>query len=480
MVPMSIPLYLSADLRRMEESAAGATPPLMERAGAAAAALAAQIAGAHAKDILVLAGPGDNGGDARIVASLLQARFFRVTLATRPEEIPEDRRWALVVDGLFGIGLSRPIAGDYARMVEHANRQRCPVLALDVPSGLDADTGALHGVAVRATHTLTFLAMKPGLLMLAGPDHAGEVTVADLGVGAAAPRPQAWVAGRGLFASVLRPRPRNFHKGMAGTVGILGGAPGMTGAALLAGRAALKLGAGKVRIGFLADDAPSFDPIAPELMLSHADEVLGTDLDALVAGPGIGTSETADALLGAALASDIPCVVDADGLNLLAQSERLQGACERRHAETILTPHPAEAGRLLGIPTAEVQADRIAAARRIATRFNAHTVLKGNGSVIVARDGHWFVNASGNPGLSSAGTGDVLAGILGALLAQRHTGESSAVLGTHLHGCAADELVRNGVGPVGLTAGELIDAARGVWNAWLRERPALADPAESA
>ncbi|HWA37353.1 MAG TPA: NAD(P)H-hydrate dehydratase [Burkholderiales bacterium] len=477
---MSVPLYLTADLRRMEESARGATPPLMERAGAAAAALAARIAGERAKDVLVLAGPGDNGGDARIVASLLRERFFRVALATRPDEIPAERRWALVVDGLFGIGLSRPIAGDYARMVEHANRQRCPVLALDVPSGLDADTGALHGVAVRATHTLTFLSMKPGLLMQAGPDHAGEITVADLDVATAGVRPQAWVADRELFASVLRPRPRNFHKGMAGTAGVLGGAPGMTGASLLAGRAALKLGAGKVRVGFLADDAPSFDAVTPELMLSHADEVLGTDLDALVAGPGLGTSETADALLGATLASDIPCVVDADGLNLLAQSERLQGACERRRAETILTPHPAEAGRLLGIPTAEVQADRIAAARRIATRYNAHTVLKGTGSVIVARDGHWFVNASGNPGLSTAGTGDVLAGILGALLAQRLTGESSAVLGTHLHGCAADELVRDGIGPVGLTAGELVDSARRVWNRWLRDRPALADPSDAA
>jgi hydroxyethylthiazole kinase-like uncharacterized protein yjeF len=196
---------------------------------------------------------------------------------------------------------------------------------------------------------------------------------------------------------------------------------------------------------------------------------------ARAAGPGLGASEKAETILGAALSSDIPCVLDADALNLLAQSELLRSACARRKAETIVTPHPAEAGRLLDVSTAEVQSDRIAAAKRIATRYNAHTVLKGTGTVIVARDGHWFVNASGNPGLSSGGTGDVLAGILGALLSQRHTGESAAVLGTHLHGCAADALVQEGVGPVGLTASELVDAARREWNRWLRERPARPD-----
>jgi hydroxyethylthiazole kinase-like uncharacterized protein yjeF len=464
----SIPVYLAADIRRVEQAAAEATPPLMERAGAAAAEVAARIASGEAKDVLVLAGPGNNGGDARIVAERLRERFFRVTVASRLEEIPEPRRWGLVVDGLFGIGLARPVSGDFARLVDYANRQRCPVLALDVPSGIDADSGQVHGVAVRATHTVTFIAMKPGLLMLAGPDHAGEVTVADLGLDpAAAVRPGAWVAAPELFAEALRPRPRNFHKGLAGTVGVLGGSSGMTGAALLAGRAALKLGAGRVRVGFLAEDYPSVDPFAAELMLAHADEVLGMDLDSLVVGPGLGTSEAGETLLGAALASEMPCVLDADALNLLAASADLRAACERRAAETILTPHPAEAGRLLGVPTERIQSGRIDAAKQIAQRYNAHAVLKGNGSVIVARDGHWFVNASGNPGLASAGTGDVLAGILGALLSQRYTGESAAVLGTHLHGCAADALARGGVGPVGMTAGEVIDAARRVWNSWL-------------
>jgi hydroxyethylthiazole kinase-like uncharacterized protein yjeF len=167
------------------------------------------------------------------------------------------------------------------------------------------------------------------------------------------------------------------------------------------------------------------------------------------------------------LASELPCVLDADALNLIAENEDLRKACARRGAETLLTPHPAEAARLLAESTDRVQADRLKAARALSANLNAHVVLKGNGSIIVARDGHWFINTSGNPGMASAGMGDVLAGILGALLVQKYSGETALVLGTHLHGCAADECVRAGAGPVGLTAGELIDPARRIWNRWL-------------
>jgi hydroxyethylthiazole kinase-like uncharacterized protein yjeF len=205
-------------------------------------------------------------------------------------------------------------------------------------------------------------------------------------------------------------------------------------------------------------------------MLRHVDEVLGQDLDAVVAGPGLGRTEHAATLVGAVLASDWPCVLDADALNLIAEDKNLRGACERRQADTLITPHPAEAGRLLNMPTAEVQKDRLGAARELAQRYNAHAVLKGNGSVIVARDGHLFINATGNPGMASAGMGDVLSGILGALLAQRLSGESALVLGVHLHGAAADGLAAAGVGPVGLTASELTDAARRLWNRWLNEK----------
>src|SRR5438034_5424825 len=457
------PIYLTDDIRRIERDAGQVQPPLMERAGAAAAELAARLASDKQKDVLVLAGPGNNGGDAKIAAALLRDQFFRVTLVDQPR-LPEEKSWALVIDGLFGIGLARDIGGDYARLVEYVNRQSCPVLALDIPSGLHSDTGRVMGRAVRATHTITFIGLKAGLLTLDGPDHCGEISVADLGL--PAQNPTAWVASPELFGNLLKRRPRNFPKGMAGSLGILGGAGGMSGAALLAGRAALKLGAGRAYVGLLDDTLP-VDPTAPELMLRHADDALGQELNALVVGPGLGQSERAETLVGAALASELPCVLDADALNLIAQSEDLRHACARRRAETIVTPHPAEAARLLAESTATVQADRVKAARALSENLKAHVVLKGNGSILAARDRHWFVNTSGNAGMASAGMGDVLAGLLGALLAQGYSGETALVLGPHLHGAAADELAANGVGPVGMTASELIDAARRLWNHWL-------------
>ena len=463
---MSRPIYLTQDIRRIEKDAGSVTPSLMERAGAAAAALAATLPPDTGKDILVLAGPGNNGGDARIVARILQEKFFRVSLVTGFEEIPKNSVWNLVIDGLFGIGLTRPIEGEYAKLVEYTNAQACPVLALDIPSGLNSDTGQVLGCAVRATHTLTFIGLKPGLLTLDGPDHCGRISVADLSLnGHSIKIENGWIAEPAMFANVLKSRPRNFHKGMAGSLGIIGGAAGMAGAALLAGRAALKMGAGRVYGGLLEEHA--LDPRTPELMLRHPDDVLGLDLDAIVIGPGLGQGERAETLLGAVLASELPCVLDADALNLIAENEDLRKTCARRRAETLLTPHPAEAARLLAEATDRVQSDRLKAARALAANLNAHVVLKGNGSIIVARDGHWFINTSGNPGMASAGMGDVLSGILGALLAQKYSGETALVLGTHLHGCAADECLRAGAGPVGLTAGELIDPARRLWNSWL-------------
>ena len=198
----------------------------------------------------MLAGPGNNGGDARVVARLLEEKFFRVEVVSQIDQIPQ-KSWGLVIDGLFGIGLARDIAGDHAALVDYANRQRCPVLALDIPSGLHSDTGRVLGRAVRATHTVTFIALKPGLLTLDGPDHCGRDTCGSARSGrhiVCCP-PAAWVAEPELFRNLLKPRPRNFHKGMAGSLAILGGAAGMTGAALLAGRAALKMGAGRVYVG---------------------------------------------------------------------------------------------------------------------------------------------------------------------------------------------------------------------------------------
>lgn len=465
----------------------------MERAGSAAAEIAARLLSDRGKDVLVLAGPGNNGGDAFEVAAHLKGKFLRVVVvspatasklppdAERARQkwidaggevlvaVPGDRKWALVVDGLFGIGLTRAPEGEYAKLIAFANAQRCPVLALDIPSGLASDSGAIPGEAVRATHTVTFIGMKPGLLTLDGPDHCGEIFLETLGLDPASLHaPNAWIAEPALFRDSLKPRPRNFHKGQAGSVGVLGGAGGMVGAALLAGRAALQLGAGRVYVGLLAADAPVVDPSTPELMLRHPDEALGMELDALVVGPGLGQSERAETIVGAALASDMPCVLDADALNLLAQNADLKEACARRKADTLATPHPAEAARLLGATTAEVQQDRIAAGRRLAGELNAHVALKGAGTILFARDGHWFINTSGNPGMASAGTGDVLSGILAALLGQGLGGEAALVLGVHLHGAAADELVAGGTGPIGMSASELILPARRIWNRWHR------------
>lgn len=474
---MSVPIYTTGDIRRIEAAAGNAQPPLMERAGRAAADLAARLATERSKDILVLAGPGNNGGDARIAARILAGRFFRVTTITAADaaRLPAARRWALVIDGLFGIGLAREVAGEHATLIAHANAQHCPVLALDVPSGLASDTGRVLGTAVCATHTLTFIAHKPGLLTLEGPDCSGRIEVADLGLDVRALlAPTGWIADPALLCHTLKPRPRNFHKGNAGSVAVIGGAPGMCGAALLAARAALKLGAGRVYVGLLDRAAPGFDSNALELMLRDPDEVLALKLDALVIGPGLGQDGRAQTLLAAALASDVACVLDADALNLIAQSAELREACLARRAETLLTPHPAEAARLLGTGTGRVQEDRLSAARRLRERYAAHVVLKGNGSVLVAQDGHWFINTSGNPGMASAGMGDVLSGLLGALLGQGYGGEAALVLATHLHGAAAQDCAARDIGPVGLTAGDVIDAARRVWNRWLETAAAQA------
>ncbi|HEY5930949.1 MAG TPA: NAD(P)H-hydrate dehydratase, partial [Burkholderiales bacterium] len=233
---------------------------------------------------------------------------------------------------------------------------------------------------------------------------------------------------------------------------------------LLAGRAALRLGAGKVRVGLLAD-SPTVDAGQPELMLRPAQDLLKMpELACIACGPGLGQSQAAGHALAAVLEHPAPLVLDADALNLLATDLGLQKALQARRPASLLTPHPAEAARLLGKTTAEVQSDRVAAALQIATRFNAAVVLKGNGSICALAGGDWYVNVTGNPGMASAGMGDVLTGILAALLAQGADAEIALLAGVYLHGAAADWLAEHGTGPVGMTASEVIDAARVVLN----------------
>jgi hydroxyethylthiazole kinase-like uncharacterized protein yjeF len=331
---------------------------------------------------------------------------------------------------------------------------------------VNADTGAAPGPAFRATHTITFIARKPGLYTLDGPDQCGEIRLATLGVDADAARPpDGFLVTDALLGTPLLERPRNFHKGLAGSLGIVGGAAGMVGAALLAGRAALKLGAGKVFLGLLAEHPPAVDYVQPELMLRKPDALLAdVPLTAVAAGPGMGTETAAQRVLAQALRLDVPAVLDADALNLVASYTVLQSAVQSRKHPTLLTPHPAECARLLGVATQDVQADRIAAAKRLAARMKSHVALKGNGTVIAAPDGQWWINGSGNPGMASAGMGDVLTGFVGALLAQGLAPGRALLAGVHVHGAAADALVARGDGPIGLVAGELIDGARALLN----------------
>lgn len=494
------PLYSVAEIRTIEQSAAPQLPAgaLMQRAGLAGAkavfALLAQ-ASPNAR-VLLLAGPGNNGGDALETAAHLAHAGLRVSVWLMPAtgEASAERRqalaraqastahfagsapqaiaaadWDLLVDGLFGIGLTRPLEGEIRQAVELANGLACPVLALDVPSGLDADTGAivgLGGIAMRASHTVTFIGDKPGLHTCDGQDYAGAVEVARLDIEPGHfPPAKAHLNDERHFSRYLLARRQNTHKGSYGNVAIIGGAHGMTGAPILSARAALFGGAGRVYIAF-PDEPPAYDSCQPELMCR-----LAADFDfnsaVLVAGPGLGAAQLAKDLLLRAIGSVSPLLLDADALNLLAGDASLQAALSRRAGLTqltVLTPHPLEAARLLGTTIGAVQADRLAAARHLAARLNATVVLKGSGTVIAGADGRVVINTTGNPGLATAGTGDVLSGLCGSLLAQGWPEREAALGAVWLHGAAADMLVREGIGPTGMTASELMPPIRSLLN----------------
>ncbi len=485
-------MLTSAELRAIENRAHAADPTsrLMDRAGLAAAKLATRIADGRGLPVLVVAGPGNNGGDAFEVATHLRQGFHAVDVVflgdqgklpadaaralakwhaaggTLLDAIPTTRRWSLVVDGLFGIGLSRAPQGEYVKAIEAINAAGAPTLALDIPSGVNGDTGAVPGIAVRASHTITFIALKPGLLTLDGPDHCGELSCDTLGLDAGY---FAGASGHALDARALDPvrvaRPQNFHKGRAGTLAVIGGTTGMVGAAVLAGRAAIKSGVGKVFLGLLADTPFTLDVAQPELMIRPAARFFpDPQVDALAVGPGMGTGANARELLASALRTDVPLVLDADALNLIGANEALANALAARSAPSLLTPHPAEAARMLRQSVTAVQADRVQAARTLARRFNAGVVLKGNGSVLAVPDGRWWINRSGHAGMAVAGMGDVLTGLIGALLAQGLSAEQALTAGVHLHGAAGDACATAGIGPIGLTATELADAARKLIN----------------
>jgi len=439
--------------RRIEARAAQALPPhtLMRRAGLAVARLAIAVA-PHARRVWVAAGPGNNGGDGFEAALHLRAagREVQVTALGDPARLPADAAASLAravaagvpigatlpaaapdlaIDTLLGLGATRAPEGAMPSLIAAFNGLACPRLAVDLPTGLDAETGQARGVeAATATHTLSLLTLKPGLVTGAGREHCGALWFDDLEAqdARAAEPADAWLVGSAAASAPRPPRRHAGHKGRFGDVLAIGGAPGMAGALTLAARAALAAGAGRVFACALDPSTPALDPLAPELMWrpSHWREATVLETSTVVAGCGGG--DAVHEALPALLSRSARLVLDADALNAIAVDPGLQAqltARSRGGRETVLTPHPLEAARLLGMAdAAAIQGDRLRATRALAERYGCTLVLKGSGSVIAAPQRAPTINPTGNARLASAGTGDVLAGWLAGLWAAAQAG----------------------------------------------------------
>lgn len=461
------PLFEIAATRAIEQAAAAALPAhtLMERAGLAVARLALALA-PHGSTFWIACGAGNNGGDGLEAAMHLRRWGKRalVTWAGEAGKVPADSQaswqracaagvefasepppqWELAIDALLGLGSSRPLDGPMAQWANAMTSGPAPVLAVDLPSGLHAETGG--GAAVRAGHTLSLLTLKPGLFTAGGRDAAGQVWFDDLAV--ELPRdPDAWLAG----PPPARTRLHASHKGSYGDVAVIGGAPGMCGAALLAGSAALSCGAGRVYLALLDDTGLAVDVSQPELMMRRWDAL---ELAAMTVACGCGGGDAVRAVLPKVLSTAAGLVLDADALNAIAADSQLQlllQARSRRQRPTVLTPHPLEAARLLGCDASHVQRDRLTAAGELVGRFGCVVVLKGSGSVIAGPGTPPSINPTGNARLATAGTGDVLAGMIAAHLAAGTPAFESAAGAAYLHGLAADHWPADAA----LTAGAL-------------------------
>jgi len=479
----------------IEHGTAGAV--LMERAGEGAARVLRARLGRPRGPVVVVCGRGNNGGDGFVIARhLRRARIpVEVWLAAIPEEVREDAAgmlaaWrrgrnalhdlttpgrvealagrlgkaAVVVDALLGTGLNAPVTGLAAAVIETVNRWSeaagRAVLAVDIASGLSADSGRPLGAAIRATTTATFGHAKIGQVVYPGVDYTGTLDVVDIGIPSAAlaaVQPRTSLLEAAEVGRLLPVRPRDAHKGTFGHVLVIGGSRGKTGAALLAGEGAARAGAGLTTLAVPATLQPAFEGRVRELMtvaVPNAGDVgsLVRGRAAVVCGPGLGVTDETRALVAEVVRrTSVPLVLDADGLNVVAGT----GILGERRAPTVVTPHPGEMARLLGCDTAEVQADRLGAARRLARAEGAIVVLKGARTVVAAPDGGAAISPTGNPGMASGGTGDVLAGILGALLGQGLPPFDAAVLGVFVHGAAGDRVAAR-QGEVGLLAGDLL------------------------
>jgi NAD(P)H-hydrate epimerase len=454
---------------------------LMRRAAAAAFA-SLRRNWPDAQRVAVYCGPGNNGGDGYLLALLAREAGLSVEVlalgdgqgegdAARARAACEAggvpvRRWVAAsalpdadvhVDALYGTGLNRPPRPEAATLIERLDASGAPILALDVPSGLDADTGHCPGAAIRASLTVTFIASKRGLHTGQAAAHTGRIELATLGlpetVWSSAPD------ARLLEPVALPPRPRDAHKGRNGHVLAIGGDHGTAGAIRLCGEAALRGGAGLVSVATQAEHLMALNAGRPELMAHavngpQALEPLLARASVLAVGPGLGQGAWGHALWLTALDSALPLVLDADGLNLLAIEPRRFDPAR----QVVLTPHPGEAARLLHCPVGEIERDRFAAARALAQRFGAVVVLKGAGSLVADPDGRLDVCPWGNPGMASGGMGDLLTGLVAALLAQGCPAAQAARLGVGLHARAGDRAAREG--ERGMIASDLLAPLR--------------------
>ena len=477
---------------------------LMENAGRAAAAVLQQRFGdSFPGPVLVLAGKGNNGGDGYVLARTLQQAGWQVrTLVLAAAEsisgdaalhlqillrcggmvelVSEDSaleaalarqtQLRVAVDALLGTGLTSPVQGLYARAIDWLNAGQAPILALDIASGVDAGSGRILGRAVQASVTVSFAAAKLGQVLYPGAACCGTLEVVDIGLPMAAPLPagerHTLVDARSA-AALLPSRPVTGHKGTFGHLLVVGGCRGKSGALALSAAGGLRSGAGLITAAGPASLVPLLAQQLLEVMTAPLAEVDGhlslqalpalqqlwQDKAALALGPGLGETDEARALARRLLVDcPLPLVLDADGLNALGGQPEL--LLQRAGRATVLTPHPGEMARLCDCSIAAVEADRVAAARSFATGFQVVLVLKGARSLIATPQGEIFVNGSGNPGLASGGSGDVLTGLIAGLLAQGLTAGAAAVLGVYLHGLAAERLSRH-MGQAGLAASDL-------------------------
>lgn len=475
---------------------------LMENAGRAVADAAWELLPEQSRRVLILAGKGNNGGDGFVAARHLNAvgvdvvilLFARIedlsgdaavnarhaqalglTIFEEPDDATLQEALSgadVIVDGLLGTGLSGEVRGRLREVIEQLNATAAPVVAIDIPSGLHADTGQPLGVAVRAKITVTFGLAKPGLVQYPGKLYAGELRVVDIQLPPPLlqdPALHTYLTEPSDVRAMLPPRAPDLHKGEAGRVFIIGGSPGLTGAPALAGYAAARAGAGLVTVGLPAPLNPILEmkltevmtvplPAGPEetLSLEALEEIQkqAARADAVAVGPGLSQKGQGRELVEAIVEQlTIPLIVDADGLNVLAGKPEVWRECA---APLILTPHPGELSRLLQKPIAEIQQDRLASARLAAQTFNAIVVLKGAATVIAAPNGEAWINPFANPGMASGGMGDVLTGIIAALAAGGVEPLHAAVAGVYLHSLAG-EIAAQEIGPYGFLASEVAD-----------------------